>query len=415
MGKHIMLRRDGMGLETLRHVRLGTSNPSRLLIRNDMARNIPDGDGTKFLFNWGYTRVNDLNYKILNTPQAVGLASNKGGFRVALFDNGLTMPSYSGSTDDLKEKVTEGIVRRVGYILRPKNHMGGSPLYHITENTTFTDIFDKIDEYGDGAYLSEYIEKDKEFRVVIMQNRVLFVVEKIPDTTDTIAWNVANGGRFENVRFGDWNLKALDYAIKAHKLAGLDYSAVDVITKGDEVYVLEVNTAPQILEEYWGACFSKGIDYLIDNNNEMNLEVSTEYTDNWRYYVHPAINHNARLAGLAATDTTTTTTEIPNTLDYQHIDSVDTWYDEDIVDEIDNTIDNDNPAAIADIMADFDERFHFDGLFSFSDVDDEVDANVRRRMSEISNMTVSEKIAHMLTVIEEINTSLASIMEDLND
>lgn len=292
-----------MGLESLRKIRLSTSNPSQYDIMNDMALRTPRGADLNYLFLWGYVRNIPQGFKhIFNKPSAVGLTSNKGTFRVKMAENGLTMPSWSVNTVERHD-----LVQGKSYIVRPNNHFGGKNLHRFLYSDSMTDDYvrDNLYKFGDDAYVSEFIPKHKEFRVFVMSGRVVFMVEKIVDNMDTVAWNVEQGGRFENVNFGNWDLMVAKKALDAVKLGGLDFGAVDVMVKnnsthGNQVYVLEVNTSPFLTADYWSSCVAKAFDYTVNNSVTTHFDIPdytylTKDNFNWKHFIHPAISDKAIL------------------------------------------------------------------------------------------------------------------------
>lgn len=97
-------------------------------------------------------------------------------------------------------------------------------------------------------FYTEYIDKDREFRVHVIAGRIAKVAEKIPndgDARDQVVWNYDNGFRFINPQAEVPDRVQLT-AIAAVGAFGLDFGAVDVILEGRNPYVLEVNTAPAL-------------------------------------------------------------------------------------------------------------------------------------------------------------------------
>ena len=300
---NVFLRRNKMGLESLRKIRLSTSNPSQYDIMNDMALRTPRGADLNYLFLWGYVRNIPQGFRhIFNKPSAVGLTSNKGTFRVKMADNGLTMPSWR--VDSLSRS---DLVDGLSYVVRPNSHYGGKNIHsfvHSYEEEAHV-LQDHLMKFGTDAYISERIDKDKEYRVFTMSGKVVFMVEKIVDDTGVLAWNVEQGGRFENVNFGKWDLMVAKNALEAVKLGGLDFGAVDVMVKsnsvhGNHVYVLEVNTSPFLTADYWSSCVAKAFDYTVKNSVTTHYDIPdytylTKDNFNWKHFIHPAISDKAIL------------------------------------------------------------------------------------------------------------------------
>jgi glutathione synthase/RimK-type ligase-like ATP-grasp enzyme len=117
-----------------------------------------------------------------------------------------------------------------------------------------------------GWYYSQFINKEREFRIHCAHSKVLAVMEKSNPNNGNIAWNRAQNDTepFEYVSWtqvDEQGLKpVLEEAIKATAAIGLDMSGVDVMLCGGTAYVLEVNTAPTLntspyVASRWGMYF----------------------------------------------------------------------------------------------------------------------------------------------------------------
>jgi glutathione synthase/RimK-type ligase-like ATP-grasp enzyme len=148
-------------------------------------------------------------------------------------------------------------------------------------------------KYGAGNYyISEYIPKVAEYRVFIVSGRVVWVAKKTPANPDAVAWNVAKGGRFDNVRWDEWPLKAIRISREAFLMSGLDFGGVDVmIDKDNNVHVLEINSAPSQTSPYRQECTAKAFDYIV-NNGKAFLPV-VEQRGGYDKFIHPAICEGA--------------------------------------------------------------------------------------------------------------------------
>lgn len=270
---NIFLRKQGLGLESLRNVMASMSHSMRIA-RVDIPRQpVPMGSQGDLAINWG-TMASTAHYTVVNNPVAVARTSNKGRFRKMLFDNGLSMHTILSPDVPVVGK----------YVLRPASHRGGIDLI-VTDNPE-----DMRRNWYSGGYASLYIPKVREYRVFVAQNRIGYIIEKIVDNPSEVAWNVEQGGRFENLRRGSWNNNLMRVSLVAMKLSGLHFGAVDVIESADgKFYVLEINTAPALTGEYWISCVAKIFDYMIDKGTD-NFD-SLPYNDNtitWKHFLHPA-------------------------------------------------------------------------------------------------------------------------------
>ena len=107
-----------------------------------------------------------------------------------------------------------------------------------------------------------------------------------------MAWNVARGGRFDNVDWGDWPLKAVKTSIEAFNLSSLDFGGVDVMVDGDGgCYVLEINSAPSLTSPYRQEKMALAIDYMLEHGKE-RIPLTTE-RGGYRKFIHPAVSADA--------------------------------------------------------------------------------------------------------------------------
>jgi glutathione synthase/RimK-type ligase-like ATP-grasp enzyme len=127
-----------------------------------------------------------------------------------------------------------------------------------------------------------------------LSGRAVWVAEKTPANKAEIAWNVAKGGRFDNVRWNNWPLKAVKVAIEAFNLSSLDFGGVDVmVDKDGDVTVLEINSAPSLTSPYRQECMAKAFDYMLEHGKDRIGLV--EEKGQYLKFIHPAIDKQAKL------------------------------------------------------------------------------------------------------------------------
>lgn len=99
--------------------------------------------------------------------------------------------------------------------------------------------------YHDKLY-QIFIDKDREFRAMMVGNIAAFFHEKMPPQDQNFRWNFHRGAEWTRIpeeRGLRGKLKTVGY--KALKALDYDFAAVDIIVKGDELYVLECNSRPE--------------------------------------------------------------------------------------------------------------------------------------------------------------------------
>jgi len=87
-------------------------------------------------------------------------------------------------------------------------------------------------------YLQEYVPNDRDFRVFVINGEALGAIERI---SDRLAHNIHQGGIGRPVEIDP--LMA-DRAIASADVVGIDYGGVDLLRRGDDYCVLEVNGTP---------------------------------------------------------------------------------------------------------------------------------------------------------------------------
>jgi glutathione synthase/RimK-type ligase-like ATP-grasp enzyme len=158
---------------------------------------------------------------------------------------------------------------------------------------TASDVYRACQKYSK-YYISEYIQKDQEFRVFVLSGRVLAVVEKIPLNKNEVSWGCVEQGRFKYLPWMEWPLYATEKALQATELSGLDFGAVDVLSRSEgtsgakNAYVLEINTAPE-LTPYYMETFVKGFDYILQNGKDKIPITGTSGSRSFKNYIHPVL------------------------------------------------------------------------------------------------------------------------------
>ena len=276
----IILRRRGLGMTSCREIANQTKNDV-VAVRNDQG--IPTN--LDLCIRWGCTSV--LNTEnVLNTARAIHQVNDKTGFRRVLetSNEGLAPKTWFSIQDWQRDAESYPNV-----IIRPHRHAQGRNLLFVNkDNSIHIRKLHRFARKHPNYYIGEFINKVAEFRVFVVSGKAVAVAEKTPENPEAIAWNVAKGGRFDNVNWDNWNLKAVDYAIKAFNMTDLDFGGVDVmVDKDNNAFILEINSAPSLTSPYRQQCMAKAFDYIIDNGKD-KLSV-IQKSKNYRDFIHPAI------------------------------------------------------------------------------------------------------------------------------
>jgi len=268
--------------------------PTSAVLRNDLMPTTSENvlDSTSLLIRWGCTsRTGVSTSKQLNTSESIKRVNNKRGFRELLMHEDQTLIPCTLTSERAGSTTTP-------LVLRPSNHAQGRNLFVVNSlDELLNVVHERPQVFSNGWYASELIDKVAEYRVYVVSGRVATVAEKTPDNPDAVAWNVAQGGRFDVVRWGSWPMEVVRVALEAFKYSGLDFGGVDVMVDRDgRAYVIEINSAPSLpllssgQVSYRQTCMAKTFAYIMQNGKEHFA--SPENYDHWSQVIHPAIQSN---------------------------------------------------------------------------------------------------------------------------
>jgi len=284
-----ILRRRSLGLGSTKAIK-ELSQHEITIVRND---NLPEFQENDVILRWGTTAhlgiypatsTHIYTCKVLNKAYNVDLVNNKRNFRNLLQES---IPEIVPKTwfSHLSVNITYPC------ILRPQSHCQGKELYFCTDYEHLVQILDHLEYLNQRYYISEYIPKVAEYRVCFIQGRVAWVANKVPANPSNIAWNVAQGSKFENVSWKSWPIDVIETAYRAYEISGLYLGGVDIMVDEDgRSYVLEINSAPSHTSPYRKKCTTKCIDYGITNNDFTHL-IPDENFKKYGKWLHPALKN----------------------------------------------------------------------------------------------------------------------------
>lgn len=275
-----ILRRRGLGLGSTKAIK-ELSQHDITIVRNDKLPTFKEDD---VILRWGCTSLVPAPPLTitLNKSAAISIVNNKAFFRNVLQEN---VPEIVPKTwfNYLSDSITYPCV------LRPDTHAQGKFLYLCHNRDSIRAIINTHPILNGNYYISEYIPKVAEYRVCFIQGLVAWVANKIPKDPQAIAWNVAQGSKFENVSWKKWPINAIETAYKAYKLSGLYLGGVDVmVDKDGRSYILEINSAPSHTSPYRKQCTTKCIDYGITYKNFAHLPPDENFKK-YGKWIHPAL------------------------------------------------------------------------------------------------------------------------------
>lgn len=208
------------------------------------------GSPDKVVINWGSSNLpNEVEKsRVLNSSKSISLCSNKKiFFETCSKNNKISVPPWTTSRDEAFNWVADNKTVCARQVLQGHSAEG---LVIMTKNDPKSLV--------DAPLYTKYIKKQDEYRVHVVKDRVVDVQRKAlrSDWYDDnpgsepnyLVRNLQNG--FIYVRGGINPPKCvIDQALLVVDFIGLDFGAVDVIynKKGDQAYVLEINSAPGLV------------------------------------------------------------------------------------------------------------------------------------------------------------------------
>mgnify|MGYP003450976195 CR=1 FL=1 len=237
---------------------------------------------------WGCTSTIPQK-KVVNKSSAIHEVFDKPSFRRKLYKQGLA-PRLFGPTEIVEEE-------NLPVIVRPDKHTQGQHAYKCDSLSQLYSAVCKASAASPTGsyYISEYIDKVEEYRVFVVQGRVVFMCRKIPKSINEVAWDFSDESLWQNTRWGKWPEAVCKIAIEAMSLTELTCGGVDVIVdKQGKPYVLEINSASGFYGFYMVSCAAAAFDYILEKGKD-NITVPLNKKTSWPYlkYIHPAIEPKA--------------------------------------------------------------------------------------------------------------------------
>lgn len=232
---------------------------------------------------WGCT-ANVPTKNVINKASAIHRAANKSQFRSYLREHAPQhIPNSWFEFDNLT--LALDLVNHFPVVVRPSYHEKGKEFY-VCSN--IAELYTAIPKCGEGYYVSKFEKKAKEYRALVIQGRIVFLVEKKPENTSLNTWGLAD--IWKTVKWSEWPIPIIRQSIEVALISELDMCAVDIIENTDgQSFICEVNSAPELGGNYWAERIANCLDWIIDNGKQ-TIEVDWESADNWKHYLHPALS-----------------------------------------------------------------------------------------------------------------------------
>ena len=204
------------------------------------------GDENKVVLNWGNSNVNEQvsRCKMINPPDRVAIASNKRTFFETVAGE-VNVPQSTTDKDTAYGWLTANHTASI--VVREKlTGNSGEGIVLLSSNAEWNDY-----DHSQAKLYVLYIKKRDEYRVHVFGENVVLVQRKAinRDFYGEPDFKIRNHDRgFIFVKNEDREApeEVKNEAVKAVKVCGLDFGAVDVVWNEyyQRAYVLEINTAP---------------------------------------------------------------------------------------------------------------------------------------------------------------------------
>ena len=212
----------------------------------------------EIIFRYGCrsVKLEGMNKVVYNTSKAIKSTINKYNSRLLFKSNNIPTPNTYNCIEIHKEDVINNL--KFPLIRRPLKH-SKSKDFEVINNINELNYFQKEDIETNNFYYSEFVDKVKEIRLHIAHGKVITIIEKRPPKLKQYSWGMVDN--FDNLKWRYWRSDIIESSVKAMKLLGLTFGAIDVIIdKQGNYYLLEVNTAPDF--SYSNYLTSKVINYF---------------------------------------------------------------------------------------------------------------------------------------------------------
>lgn len=198
------------------------------------------------------TELDKHNIKYLGSkPESLRVTLDKIHFKEICNQNAIKTPR--GEKIDLKRFHQSELIKHA-FVLKPIR--GGSAIDTFIVRKPLNDFYSidqALQKYGE-MLLEELIE-GQEITVGILGNKALPVVEIIPPEGEEFDFKNRYNGKTQEIcppktLSKELQQKAQEVALKVHQITGSrHFSRIDMMVKGSEIYVLELNSLPGLTKQ----------------------------------------------------------------------------------------------------------------------------------------------------------------------
>lgn len=259
-------------------------------VRNDYLNRMPNFNENDYLVRWGCTsRTEGISLeRQINLSSAIKEVGFKRDFRMKCMDEAPhIVPESWASLRDVPDDLSARI------IVRRDRHAQGKDLWVVDNKPDLMQCMIDNNLVDGGWYASYFVDKTNEYRVYMVEGRVVTIAEKVPENPDDVAWNVAQGGEFTVLKWDSWPISVCKVAKESFDLTSLDFAGIDIMIDAEgRAYLIEINSAPSLpflsdgSVSYRQKAMAKAFKYIQENGKGSVAPI--EQYEGWRDVIHPA-------------------------------------------------------------------------------------------------------------------------------
>ncbi|HEY6018762.1 MAG TPA: hypothetical protein VIY48_02400 [Candidatus Paceibacterota bacterium] len=249
---------------------------------------VSSAGSTRILWRWGskvdYMPRFETPRLEVNPLGVCQLSADKPAVRRLCLGNDIRIPKTYFTAAEARQHFATKVTP---LIWRPRSHYAGQNFVVVNNQGEVTQ---------EGGYWSELLEKTNEYRVYVLFGRVLGVDEKIVEDKTQVAWNHAQGGRFEVLHWDKWPSVACWFSTKlAHRMS-MHFGAFDLIKTDGKLFMLEVNSSPAMTSVYKLDLLRRSVAWLesaVTANGDQLPQIAAPLDNlvkGYRHYIHPLHN-----------------------------------------------------------------------------------------------------------------------------
>jgi len=204
-----------------------------------IVRRVPGGTAEQVFYRMDTLhRLDEMGVIVFNPADSIEKAVDKYYTSALLEEAGIKTPRTI-VTENFSEAMK--VFKELGedIVVKPLFGSLGMGITRVTSEDLAYRVFRALEMTKSVYYLQEYIPHNGEdIRVFVIGDEVVASMKRVSDNWKT---NISTGAKARKHQVSD---EIQEICQKAAKKLGLEYTGVDVIVSGDDVYVIELNSTP---------------------------------------------------------------------------------------------------------------------------------------------------------------------------